>query len=120
MIARPDTDIFVLCVSLQNYIDGRIYFLTGVKNSRRITDIKAVRENSVMSMKVCNATDELILASFIGFHRFFRRDTVSTFSSRGKAKPLKLMTKSIRYKIFPCLVKKSKNVCMSYIWLERK
>ena len=42
LIASPDTDVFVLCVSLENYIDGRIYFLTGVKNSRRIIDIKAV------------------------------------------------------------------------------
>ena len=47
--------------SLQNYIDGRIYFLTGVKDSRRNIDIKAVRENFVTSMNVCNATDKLFL-----------------------------------------------------------
>ena len=97
LVASPDTDIFLLCVSLQNYIDGRIYFLTGVKSIRRIIDIKAVRENFVTSMNVCNAVDELFLASIIGFHSFMGCDTVSTFSGRSKAKPLKLMTKSFSY-----------------------
>ena len=97
LIASPDTDVFVLCVSFQNYIDGRIYFLSGVKNSRRIIEIKAVGENFVTSMNVCNATDELFLASIIGFHSFTGCDTVSTFSGRGEAKPLKPVTKILRY-----------------------
>ena len=48
-------------------------------------------------MNVCNATDEFFLESMIGFHSFAECDTVSTFSRQGKAKPLKLMTKSFRY-----------------------
>ena len=63
LIASPDTDVFVLCISLQNYIDGRIDFLTGMKNSRMIIDIKVVRENFVTS-------NELFLASIIGSHSF--------------------------------------------------
>ena len=74
-----------------------IYFLTGVKNSRRIIDIKAVGENFVTSMNFCNATDELFLESIIEFHSVARCDTVSIFSSWGKEKPLKLMTKSFCY-----------------------
>ena len=70
LIASPDTDVFVLCISLQNYIDGRIEFLTGMKNSRMIIDIKVVRENFVTSMNVCNAANELFLASIIGSHSF--------------------------------------------------
>ena len=97
LIASPDTDVFVLCVSLQKYIDGRIYFLTGVKNSRRIIDIKDAEENFVTSKNGCHARDELFLASIIGFHSFTGCDTDSTFSGRGKAKRFKLMTKSIRY-----------------------
>ena len=49
------------------------------------------------STNVCNATDELFLAFIIGFYSFTGCDNVSTFSGRGKAKPLKLMTKSLRY-----------------------
>ena len=49
------------------------------------------------SMNVCNVTDELFLESIIGFHSFAGCDTVSTFSRWGKAKPLKLMTKSFHY-----------------------
>ena len=70
LITTPDTKVFVLCVSLRNYIDERIYFLTGVKNSRRITDIKTVGENFVTSMNFGNATDELFLESIIFFHSF--------------------------------------------------
>ena len=68
-----------------------------MKNFRRIIDIKAVREKFVMSINVCNATDELFVAPIIGFHSFMGCDTVSTFSGRGKAKPLKFTTKSLRY-----------------------
>ena len=70
LITTRDTKVFVLCVSLRNYIDGRIFFLTGVKNSRRITDIKTVGENFVTSMNFCNSTDELFLVSIIDFHSF--------------------------------------------------
>ena len=64
---------------------------------RKIIDIKAVGENFVTSMNVCNVTDELFLESIIGFHSFAGCDTVSTISRWGKAKPLKLKTKSFRY-----------------------
>ena len=49
------------------------------------------------SMNVCNATDELFLEYIIGFHSFAGCDTVSTFSSWGKAKHLKLIRKSFHY-----------------------
>ena len=68
-----------------------------MKNSRRIIDIKAVGENFVTSMNFRNATDELFLESIIEFHSVARCDTVSIFSSWGKEKPLKLMTKSFCY-----------------------
>ena len=68
-----------------------------MKNSRRIIDIKAVGENFVTSMNFCNATDELFLESIIEFHSVARCDTVSIFSSWGKGKPLKLITKSFCY-----------------------
>ena len=69
----------------------------GVKKSRRVTDIKAVRENFVTSINVCNSKDKLFLASYHWFPQLYGSDTVITFSGRGKAKPLKLMTKSLRF-----------------------
>ena len=68
-----------------------------MKNSRRTIDIKAVEENLVTSMNFCNAVEELLLESIIGFLSFAGCDNVSTFSSWGKAKPSKLMTKRFRY-----------------------
>ena len=49
------------------------------------------------SMNFCNAVEELLLESIIGFLSFAGCDNVSTFSSWGKAKPSKLMTKRFRY-----------------------
>ena len=122
--------MYLCCVSLQNYIDGRIYLLTRVKNSGRIIEIKAVGENLVTSMNVCNVTDELFLESIIVFHSFRGCETVSTFSGRGKAKPFKLTTKSLSYiEAFSMFGKKNnatwfagqhiRNVCMSNIWLKK-
>ena len=94
LIANLDTDVFVLFLlaKLHRWKDQ-----TDVNNPRRIIDIKAVGENLVTSINVCNTTDELFLA-FIWFpHSFTECDIVSTFSGRGTAKPLKPMTKSLRY-----------------------
>ena len=48
-------------------------------------------------MNISNAADELFLESIISFYCFTEQYTVGTFSGWGKAKPLKLMTRSIRY-----------------------
>ena len=49
LIAIPDTKLLVSCVSLQNYIDGSIYFPFGVKSSRKIIDINTFGKSFVTS-----------------------------------------------------------------------
>ena len=49
LMAIPDTKLIVSFVSLQNYIDGSIYFPTDMKNSRKIIDINAVGKSYVTS-----------------------------------------------------------------------
>ena len=78
-------------------MENLVFCTVGVNKSRRVTDIKAVRENFVTSINVCNSKDKLFLASYHWFPQLYGSDTVSTFSGRGKAKPLKLMTKSLRF-----------------------
>ena len=39
LISSPDTDVFINCISFQPIVDANLYFLTGVRNSRRIIDI---------------------------------------------------------------------------------
>ena len=42
IISSPDTDYFVICLSMHQVIHGNLYFLTGVKNNRRIIDVSEV------------------------------------------------------------------------------
>ena len=51
-------------------MENLVFCAVGVNKSRRVTDIKAVRENFVTSINVCNSKDKLFLASIIGFHSF--------------------------------------------------
>ena len=45
----------------------------------------------------CNVDRELMMKSLIGYHCFTGCDTVSSFASRGKIKPLNLMIKNQEY-----------------------
>ena len=40
--SSPDTDIFIICLSVHTRIAANLYFLTGVKNYRRIIDVSKV------------------------------------------------------------------------------
>ena len=42
LISSPNTDVFINCISFQRIVDANLYFLTGVRNSRRIIDIRDV------------------------------------------------------------------------------
>ena len=97
LISSPDTDVFVICLGMQHIINANLFFLTGVKNSRRIIDITTVSENVYTSLNQCEASKDLILDSLIGLHSFTGCDTTSAFAGKGKVKPLNLMMKDIRY-----------------------
>ena len=97
VIASPDTDVFVICLAFQHIINSDIFFLTGVKNSRRTIDISAVAENIFVTFNLCKALKEMIMESLIGLHSFIGCDTTSAFAGRGKVKPLTLMLKDQDY-----------------------
>ena len=97
VISSPDTDVFVICLVFQHIINLDIFFLTGVKNSRRTIDISAVAENIFVTLNLCEASKEMIMESLIGLHSFTGCDTTSAFAGRGKVKPLTLMLKDQDY-----------------------
>ena len=39
LISSPDTDVFVICLSVHLLISANLFSLTGVKNSRRIINV---------------------------------------------------------------------------------
>ena len=97
LIASPDTDVFIILLSLHTEIDARIYFLTGVRNSRRIIYIIKVVDQIESSLNPHHVSKELLMKSLIGIHRFTGCDTISSFAGRGKVKPLAVMVKDIKY-----------------------
>ena len=97
VISSPDTDVFVICLAFQHIINSDIFFLTGVKNSRRTINISVVAENIFVTLNLCEASKEMIMESLIGLHSFTSCDTTSAFAGRGKVKPLTLMLKEQDY-----------------------
>ena len=59
LISSPDTDVLVICLSFQPVINTNFYFLTGVRNSRRITYIRAVVENINQNLNLCESPKNL-------------------------------------------------------------
>ena len=90
-ISSPDTDVFVICLSFQPVIDANLYFLRGVRNSRRIIVIGTVAENTDQNLNLRESPKESLLSALVGFHSFTGCDTVSAFAVRGKIKPLMLL-----------------------------
>ena len=97
LISSPDTDVFVICLSVHLLIDANVFFLTGVKSSRRIIDITKVADHVYESLNSCEVSKEILMKSLVGFHSFTGCDTISAFAGRGKIKPLKLMVRDVRY-----------------------
>ena len=97
VISSPDTNVFVICLAFQHIINSDIFFLTGVKNSRRTIDISAMAENIFVTLNLCEASKEMIMESLIGLHSFTGCDTTSAFAGRGKVKPLTLILKDQDY-----------------------
>ena len=76
---------------------ANLYFLTGVKNYRRIIDVSKVVDYIFDTLKRCDASKEVLMESLIRFHSFSGYDTISTFAGRGKVKSLKLMLNDASY-----------------------
>ena len=52
LISSPDTDVFIICLSVHMAITANLFFLTGVKNSRRIINVTNVAEYILIASKV--------------------------------------------------------------------
>ena len=66
---------------------ANLYFLTGVKNSRRIIHISKVADYIFDTLKLCNVSKQVLIETLIGFHSFTGFDTISTSAGREKVKP---------------------------------
>ena len=83
LISSPVTDIFIIFFSVHTRIAANLYFLTGVKRSRRIIDVSKVADYIFDTLKRCDVSKEVLMESLIGFHSFTGCDTISAFTGRG-------------------------------------
>ena len=83
LISSPDTDVFIIFFSVHTRIAANLYFLTGVKRSRRIIDVSKVADYIFDTLKRCDVSKEVLMESLIGFHSFTGCDTISAFTGRG-------------------------------------
>ena len=51
-MSSPETDVFIICLSVHMAITANLFFLTGVKNSRRIITVMNVAEYILIPTKV--------------------------------------------------------------------
>ncbi|XP_028407266.1 uncharacterized protein LOC114529889 [Dendronephthya gigantea] len=76
VIRSPDTDVFIIALTLESTIDSRLLFQTGTGNNLRNIDVNKVAEH--YGEKCCKA--------LIGFHLFTGSDSTSAFFGKGKAR----------------------------------
>ena len=79
VVKSPDTDVAVLACYFSHKIPSQLYVLIGVKNRKRIIDVRSVAEHH----------DQAVCSALPGLHAFTGCDSVSVLAGRGKIASLK-------------------------------
>ena len=66
--------------------ESNLFFLTGLKNKRRITDIDLVAAEAYMTFNTTTIDKETFLHALLAYHFFTGCDSISAFCGRGKVK----------------------------------
>ena len=83
IVRSPDTDVFLLLISVCQKFKHPLYFDTGVSNKRRMIHIQTLCD------KMAKDIPEIILS----FHAFTGSDSTSAFLQKGKVRPLTKLIK---------------------------
>ena len=70
MISTPDTDVFLITLSKYLQFESDLFFLTGLKNKRRITDIELVAAEAYMVSNTTTIEKETFLHALLAYHCF--------------------------------------------------
>ena len=90
-----DTDVFLISRGVAEQVRGDLFIRTGTQNKARIISIGTVKKSLVMRFD--DEDIEQACRTLLELHAFTGCDTVSAFSGKGKAKPVKLMLKENSY-----------------------
>ena len=97
IISSPDTDAFMIMLSRVTEMNGQLFMLTGTSSKRRTIDVNSIAEVIYENQNETYCMKNEVMKTLLGFHCLKRCDTVSSFSVRGKLKPLKLLFKNGEY-----------------------
>ena len=81
LISSEDTDVFVLCLTFNSFIQASLYMKCGTQTRTRYIDISMAVQ--LHGPEVCKC--------LIGLHAYTGRDSVSAFAGKGKIRALKLV-----------------------------
>ena len=95
MIHTPDTDVFLLILSMPNETAGKLYMKTGTQGKTRMINITEMKDQ--LYGKVSEQNIDHVLEALPGLHAFTGCDTVGAFSGIVKIKSLKFM---LKYEVF--------------------
>ena len=95
VIHTPDTDVFLISLGVSGQIRSNLFIRSGTKNNARIISIEKVRALLAMRFEVYDT--ESICKALLGLHAFTGCDSISTFSCKGKTKPVEEMMKNVEY-----------------------
>ena len=91
LISSPDTDVFVILLSVSHKINASLFFLTGVQNNKGIIIIsdesEYVSEYVASNLNPADVEKAVLLETLVGLHSFTGCDTTSSFAGKGKIKP---------------------------------
>ena len=89
----PDTDIFVMCLTVSEQIQDNLCMKTGTKIFKHIININGVKQFISDSINKTDCSTRTFMDALVGLHSFSRCDTISAFTGKGKLKPLAIMSK---------------------------
>ena len=61
LISSPETDVFIICLSVHMEITANLFFFTGAKNSRKIITVTKVAEYIFDTLKGCDVSKEVLM-----------------------------------------------------------
>ena len=89
IIHTPDTDVFLIALSVSCQFNEELFIKTGTENTAYVISLNKIK--TAFRLKYELRDMDLVSKALLGVHSFTGCDTISSFSSKGKVKPLQLM-----------------------------
>lgn len=97
IVQTPDTNVFVISLSVTDQVGASLFFSTGVKNKKGVIDLNGVKDLITQRFLPDEFTTDEFLSVLLGVCSYTGCDTVSAFTGKGKVKAINLVPKEKRF-----------------------